>query len=62
MSPTITIQEAEASFKNVYSLPSIVDLHARSAGRLILLEKFFVHLASEGARKMFHPWNSCSTP
>ena len=51
MSSTITIQGAEASFKNMCSLPSTVDLHALSAGRLTLPEKFFVHPASEDARK-----------
>lgn len=51
MSSTITIQEAEAPLKNVHSLPSTVDLHALSAGRLTLPEKFFVHPASEDARR-----------
>lgn len=51
MSSTITIQEAEAPLKNVQSLPSTVDLHALSAGRLTLPEKFFVHPASEDARR-----------
>lgn len=51
MSSTITIQEAEAPLKNVQSLPSTVDLHALSAGRLTLPEKVFVHPASEDARR-----------
>jgi hypothetical protein len=51
MSSTITIQQAESPLKDVHTLPGIVDLHALSAGRLTLPEKYFVHPASEDARK-----------
>jgi hypothetical protein len=50
MSSKITIQ-AEVPSKTGYPLPNTVDLHALSAGRLTLPEKYFVHPASENARR-----------